>query len=791
MAKPKYKHYSVMVPQGGKLVTGSSSQDTAGTANYVEKINFRRETDGEVRREGWSRFTLRTADEGVNRGSIGIDQLPNQGTQEENLPIRLLTQFSSDGDMILIAGSGTSIYALGEYDEEWKLIATGLASLDNSGGGSHWEKVAIDGYLILNNGRDLPLIYRKGYPCAFPMYSLRERGIASVGTIAEFDGRLFIADITYINESIDGEMLKQMTTAGIEPYGPNIVSTTFRTPHMIEFSSWRLTNSSEAKSAPYLFGQNYEAQVSELSGTELTKLEIPYALGGVNDPNASDIKSQLNPYYEFTDEEYASYDFGNSTILVGDNIRISVTSSSGETRVYDALVQAIEASYADNKTTITLRDAYNNTSEGVVTFDGATQGENEQTLAVGDLAVIVLLKEPDIFNSDTNIAREASDSMSFPEDGSRILKMVKLGDKLAVHRETGYMLINKGDRISAFYFEERYKGERVADMRNSVININDQRQMFVGYNGVFSITPASIEPEPVPEMMMGPEFWRLISNDEIEYVYSEENSLTQEVFIVCPIGYDYRLGSVQLDWGVIAYDLLQGTVSQIDYAFTAMTNTFATHSMRSKRFLMGSHLTMESIGEDGFRDYYFPNPTRSEVRYKDTEVIEEENLGFTQIGARILRYGYGGSEETTGPYRLFNRDGADYECRLKFGKSDFADRFSEKKLRSYALHMSDVFKYDAYANALYAEEGYMDSIVTAEVKISSFATALVQPIEEVIEQLDDLTTEVMVPMYAQGNYFQDIITLKGVDQPFKILGRTFEVSGVNTKLTDQVSQNAS
>ena len=63
MARKKtYKHYSLMVPDGGKLISGSNSQDTAGATNYVEKINFRRETDGEVRREGWSNFHVGTSD---------------------------------------------------------------------------------------------------------------------------------------------------------------------------------------------------------------------------------------------------------------------------------------------------------------------------------------------------------------------------------------------------------------------------------------------------------------------------------------------------------------------------------------------------------------------------------------------------------------------------------------------------------------------------------------------------------------------------------------------------------
>jgi hypothetical protein len=140
---------------------------------------------------------------------------------------------------------------------------------------------------------------------------------------------------------------------------------------------------------------------------------------------------------------------------------------------------------------------------------------------------------------------------------------------------------------------------------------------------------------------------------------------------------------------------------------------------------------------------------------------------------------------------VFSRDGADYECILKFGKSDFGDRFSEKKLRSYALHMSDIFQYKIYVSHGYATNDYTDSAVNAEAKVTSFTTAQVEPIEEIIETLEDLSNQVMVPMFAQGNYYQDTLTLTGSGQPFKVIGRTFEVSGVSTKLTNQSIQDGS
>ena len=112
-------------------------------------------------------------------------------------------------------------------------------------------------------------------------------------------------------------------------------------------------------------------------------------------------------------------------------------------------------------------------------------------------------------------------------------------------------------------------------------------------------------------------------------------------------------------------------------------------------------------------------------------------------------------------------------------------------MRSYALHMSDIFDYSTYVAGDYVEDNFTDTAVVANVKLSTFSTTQQTEVEEVEQELEDLSSEVMIPLFAQGNYFQDVITLTGVDQPFKILGRTIEVSGVRTKLTSEVVQSGS
>ena len=777
-----------MVPEGGQLISGSNSQDTAGASNYVEKINFRRETDGEVRREGWSR---------VNSGGYDVSKLDT-----DDAPIRLLHQFESEGEKILVAGAGDKLYSFSESTHTWSVIAEELFNLDeinytqamtNASGlyglkAKRWEVVTIDGYCIFNNGVDLPLFYRNGWPCAFPLFSLRERGIVRVGTISEFDGRLFIADVEYFDETIENNFSYFMGASSFPYYLPESFSdyfhytTTYTVPHIIEFSAWRLADDQrEARAAPNLFGQTYNGEVNAMQSGNITTITLPYVLGGTNDTSGSGYESFThNPYYTMTPTELALLNYEHSTFVAGDSIRMTVTDQAGVVKVYDADVVSISSNWLQSKTFIVLQGAYNNTSTGVVTNTGDPESESTQSVAIGDSLDFILLKEPDTFSADPEMTRESSDSIAFPEDGSNINKMVKLGDKLMVHRQTGYLAVSRGDKYTAFYYEERYKGERVADFRHTVINIDEQRQMFAGFNGVYVISPASVEPVPFPTFMMGPEFWRLITNDEVEYVYSRENPLTQEIFLVSPIGYTENEGSIQLNWGVIAYDLIQGTLSQIDHAFTAMVSTFPTSEFQSRRFMMAVHFLSKSVSSEGVVSYA---PVSSRI---DSESIEPEANKAYNFGAMIMRYGYGSSEAFRGPYREFSRDGVDYECILKFGKTDLQDKFSEKKMRSYALHMSDIFDYSTYMTGDYVDDNFTDISVVANFKLSTFSTTQQTEVEEVTQDLEDLSNEVMIPVFAQGNYFQDAIKLTGLDQPFKVLGRTLEVSGVRTKMTSEV-----
>lgn len=889
--KDRYKHFSVLAKDGGgQLVSGSNSQDTAGTANYVEKINLRRETDGEVRREGWESFAVdRLADELTQNGE-------SYGTS----PIRLIHQFESDGELVLVASSADKIYRYTDASG-WMVIASDLHNIDNinlpyegettgelgrinthvTNNGPfnpiRWEVVSIDGYCIFNNGVDLPLYYRGSWPSAFPMFSLRERGIVRVGTISEFDGRLFLGDIKYFDESDSSnqdysenlyEYLKWADSPYFLPEGYYLGQPScYSSPHTLEFSAKSLVlDIGENRSAPNLFQQNYVGEVSHTdANNNIKQITIPYQMGGtrqkkfyqasgfseagvdgryyqpkMGDSRASTTSSGdpvyyndagyrmfkiagkwgifpsnstsfmyecdddipyngtwspvtgsgagiveshyylaskiFNPYQtnldlfitgELFDTDHNDYKY--STILEGDTIRVTVRDVLNQVKVYDLIIGKIESDYYDSITYLDVVTAY--PAIDALTNSGEQQADSTIFQpAVGNTAFAILLKEPDPFSEVSG--NMASNAMSFPEDGSKILKMAKLADQLLVYRQTGYISVARGDTVQAFFFEERYRGERVADFRNTIININEQRQMFVGLSGAYVISLSSYTPVPLPVINNGPQFWRQATIGDIENIYASQNSLTEEIFINCPIGNKKNVDGQITDWGTLAIDLLNNTLSQIDHAFTASANILPEDVNSSRQFLMGVYIA-DKVKNIPSYEY----PEREEIDQSDSEIAK--------LGARIVVYGYG-STLLRGPYRVFSRDGRDFKSYLTYGKSDFGDRFSEKKLRSYALHLSDIFQYKTYVTSDYAEDDYLDSAIVASISIDTYATSQIDAQEEITQEIEDLANQVMIPLYAQGNYFQDRIVLEGIDKPFKILGRTFEVSGVRTKLTSEV-----
>lgn len=179
---------------------------TCGIADYRVKRDWRRFLDREIRSEGYVPFRPNTTI------PAGLQALPNYPETDED--INLITQVRNpNGKFAFICGTKTKLWRYfgleeGGYAEdyveddyvddnpgEWILIGSGF-----SPNGRRWESYNINGYLVLNNGVDLPMTYRFDDFEVKPIYELRENGVAAVDTISELNGILYLCGIKQITE---------------------------------------------------------------------------------------------------------------------------------------------------------------------------------------------------------------------------------------------------------------------------------------------------------------------------------------------------------------------------------------------------------------------------------------------------------------------------------------------------------------------------------------------------------------------------------------------------------------
>lgn len=196
----RFKPFTIKPTAGGALVNVCSAENV-GAENYIEKVNFRRLIDREVRREGWNYFNPNEASD------ITAQRLAALAGHEI---IGVAEAVRANGDRLLVALTEDKVFRFEMPSGAWVEIGSGYATT-----GRRWEVVPINGELVLNNGVDLPFTVSVAYPYPRPIWELRERGVASVGTIAEYFGFLHCFDIREIHSDALNAWMN-----GATPYGP-------------------------------------------------------------------------------------------------------------------------------------------------------------------------------------------------------------------------------------------------------------------------------------------------------------------------------------------------------------------------------------------------------------------------------------------------------------------------------------------------------------------------------------------------------------------------------------------
>ena len=710
------------------------SEELAGNpSNYETKLNFRREQDYEVRREGWEFFKpfegapwVASQDpnfkdelvegfdmpegDGVVLGSgiersdlkgqslllnepiLAVEQIESRErihiaasrTQLHLLnkdPTNPLTKYSTRYFKVQVDEDGEEHHYVDRYDEPmsnyvglepgaeefrdsldaWTNITP--SEFNFSPNADRPQIVQLNGYAIINNGRDLPCVFHSDWMNAHPVYELREMGIVSANVVAQFNGLLLLADVEEFDQSsVDTlalwDRIQDPTKSAMDVgfYGCvkdskaykdgriNIV----RIPYRVWYSN---------PGAPQRWGVNLSSSGALPNGSLTFTSELKSIHSDT--PRGRHMRSSFYP---------------------GAKVRIlAFETSEGEpVNVYNyrKIVSVTSNAFVFDKP---LNFSYLGPTGERVTF-------SESKCYMDRLDHITEDDSQVISKDGFSVLGGISNGASFFDpvgDGTRILSLSRLKDRLVVFRENGYGILSAFDSggdplVAPFTFEQRYTGHRVPIDKFTAVPVNDRQLIYAGKSDLYSISISFSEPEIPMTLDVAKEFGYGDS------FFLSENVLTDEIFICGPrktLAYDYKFNTVsEIDAAFTCANSLKDPVSGLSVFLLGIPGEF---TLRELRKYGDSKYPKEDPRYDG--SPYAAENVKSHALFKYSYDVPS-NLELSEYGNNLSPYDPSGKRryvrESVVDYQIA---GVTYESVIESGWIDFGNRMDEKDFRMYLM----------------------------------------------------------------------------------------------------------
>lgn len=539
----KTNRIRVSPSDGGRLLT-SLSAEAGGIANYTVKLDWRRELDREVRAEGEDLFTpnIRKPVQPPTEDPITLVvhiQRPNRQTAVVvGTKTTLWRYFGTDDGRYVLGIDGEPYVEDGYFDDDpgvWIEIGSGFAA-----DGRRWEAVGINGYLVLNNGRDLPMTYRLEHMSVKPIYELRELGIASVGSIAEHDGRLLLMDIRQIEETAHTAWM-----AGGTPYSRYTDEAT------IDRYQWRIFPSMQDE--PRRYGSSIGCTVNPESNV----ITLDYAAKSI-EPGMELLvvgagENGSNLLVSVTWVSGKTVSVADAAITkAGDSARTAAEQARVNESNAQQVLDSAEITLAAARTTLANAQAASSaepTSEELRrrVVDASTQVDdslakvNEATVDLEEAKAATIEAEAKIKTLTTTLS--ASDALGsiagkysdLQGDGSAILKALSLRHLLIVYKETGiYIGGYTGDADSPYEYEQvTIPMASAMRYRNTLICVNGAWHLYAGANEFYRFDLTNRVPVPVPELEgCGRSFFDALSQITLGPELRPQNTFTEPQMVI-------------------------------------------------------------------------------------------------------------------------------------------------------------------------------------------------------------------------------------------------------------------
>lgn len=684
------------------------------------------------------------------------------GVGQNTTPISLISETQlGNGRIAIVAGTPTTLWRyVGLEDPDYYDSESSLDYFDTEGGqtyfadgpegwmqigsgfspnGNRWEAVGVNGYLVLNNGVDLPMTYNLQESVVKPIYELREQGIACVGTIAAQDGILCCMDISQIDDTALLELMSpvaaavnaaQDSTGTIMPAaatlfpsvplngligltifwsdgGTSLVSSV-DTAGLLHTDASQPIND-PAGNPPFTTGwtPSYAAPVK---AAQAASLENPAAYALYND--ADNIQRIAYRFFPSMPSQPRRF---------GSQIPVSMQAGSRIAKLLFPVrsIPELVASGVQSSFVITgvALGSGNLTANIVATTPGITQSVlldatcmNEQDFGTTADFGNPLLNSAAMIEAADAAASFAGVFEDLEDDGGGIIKALTLQGQLVIYKETPviFLAAYTGDLSTPFQFQRIPIQAEAAALRyrNTLIagggGFYGSYHFYAGKNAFFKFDMFTQTPVEIPVLQACSNIFFENASD-IENAFCCENPLTREIYIVFPnnvnsspdyaICYDVAYQSARTTSAPLtAAGKCRHPVTR-DYWFVM---GMSDGSLQRYGLFSGPKQTSGTVtgslaagaitSSSGF--FTAAHVGMSVVFSDGTCVAVAEYLSPTNVTVYgDVSLSVSGLPFTVNP-AIWHRDGASYPSEIRSGMDAFGLTHGEKMLNEYVLFLS-------------------------------------------------------------------------------------------------------
>jgi len=726
-SKSLFKSVNYKPKDGGQLFTALSGE-LAGVTNYVEKQDWRRDLDVEVRREGHEYF------------NPGSSSSAGEAFPGDTSAINLVHMTRRpNGDSALIVGTESALYRYTKLDDATYVESTYLSASDyfvntnpnwikigsgftnKANGAKRWQAVNLNGYTVFNNGYDLPVVYRGEDHLAVPIYELREAGISTVGCIASYNGILMLGDITEIS---DMEHWKKITL-------PSVVTSTAIA--LLIGSSTDYTSNGIAVTALPMDLKSGDVITFEGGGI--------FTLSANANMTATTIHGTLTEATIQVDEEGMTPERGTYGKVLTSTARNHARLIWSQINNPKKFAASNTGSITAESTLLTLdyeAKSYNK-GDQITVIGAGTSGGNFTARIAWISGAKLYLHEPAITTVASALVSQTAEASSIigyediEDDGSGIVNMAPLQNSLAIYKDTSIFIAEYTGSVTAPF---KFRLIKVPDSKtlyykNTLISVKESIHIYAGRDNFYAFDLSTRGPkELIPGQAVKDLFYDVADITKTDDVFAADNVLTNEVWIGLPAS--------SVAHKSICLDYINNTISTTAVEIGAAASIKKPPSDKQNWFIMGT--------KNGVV-----------LRYGLTNETQSTWSNKKSIYYRTDANPYSATQNT-------------YNSTIKSGLANFGDAYNEKDLKGYVIQLAS----------------QQDNNATLNLKIHGYenpyddATNLYDPsVSDTYYQITNPKGQNLVPVFFRQHLYQDEIMVNGTTN-VRLAGRIFDVSKVKS-----------